>query len=455
MSRTTRTLRGAGWATWARPAVVLGLALPAGLLLGAPSAAAADDDGLRLEVLRCQGGACLSYLATVDDSDGDGVSDDDERAAGTDPYDAASVPPVLDTLELGLLPSVERGLAEIVVLPAQTPDGQDLEAFSALAAVPLDTRADALTRLGISSDLLAQHGLGTDSTLAVMVQQGTKGEAPPVEARVGGINASHISTLQPVYSMGEPGTATVTGPDGSRSTAESQSFTTLQPSLEEITTNITGSVTRDANGTIINVTHTVTTTTTDWTEENPKPVPSGSYCTSSSSSGCTQPTPEQKKAEEEAKKKADEESRKKAEEEAKKKAEEEAKKSEEERKKAEEEAKKKAEEEKKKKYINPDAEFTVVVTHADIERVVALKGGATTTPVQDAPQLPELDLDVLVDELDLIGYWEGPREQVIPEPLPEPTRSPDQVTTYVPGFEPPIAGELPPVPSDDGTGWRP
>ncbi len=440
MSRTTRTPGRAGWATWARPAVVLGLALPAGLLLGAPSAAAADDDGLRLEVLRCQGGACLSYLTTVDDSDGDGVSDDDERAAGSDPHDATSVPPVLEALDLGRLPSFDRGLSEIVVLPGQAPDGQDLESFSALAAVPLDTRGDALTRLGISSDLLATHGIGGSDVISVMVQQGTKAEQPPFEVRVGGIDASLISTLQPVYSMGQPGTATVTGESGATSTAESQSFTRLDPDLTETTETVTGSVTRDANGKIVDVTHRWSQTTTDPLQSPPTTTTTGSHCTSSSGTGCTQPSPEQKKAEEEAQKKAEEESRKKAEEEAKKRA--------------EEDKKKQEEAAKKKKYINPDAEFVVVVTQADVERVVRLIHATTTTPVQDAPELPEVDPDAVVDETDLIGYWEGPREQVIPEPLPEPTRSPDQVTTYVPGFEPPLTGELPPVGGNEGT-WLP
>jgi hypothetical protein len=457
MSRTTRTSDRAGWAAWARPAVALGLALPAGLLLGAPSAAATDDDGLRLQALRCHAGVCLHPVTTLDDSDGDGVSDDDERAMGTDPYDAASVPPVLDVLDaIGreLLPSFERGITEVVVLPTGTIDGRALGEFSPLASIPLEGREDALTRLGISSALLTEHGVAGDSVVSVMVQQGTKAERPAFGVRVGGVDASLISAgLQPVRSMGEPGTATATGDSGGRSTAESQSFTTLQPWLEEITQTITGSVTRDADGNIVDVTHRVETTATDWTEANPKPVPTGSYCTSSSGTGCTQPSPEQKKAEEEAKNKAEEESKKKAEEEAKK-QEEAAKKAEEERKKAEEEKKKQEEAAKKKQYINPDAEFAVVVTQADIERVLTLTRSTTTTPVQDAPELPELDPDVLVDDADLIGYWEGPRQQAIPEPLPEPTRSADQVTTYVPGFEPPLTGELPPVGGNEGT-WLP
>jgi hypothetical protein len=74
----------------------------------------------------CQYRACLLVLDRIADSDGDGVTDIDEKMMGTDPYDAKSYPPTLKVLDLAVsrqLPSFESHLTEIVVLPQQTPDG--------------------------------------------------------------------------------------------------------------------------------------------------------------------------------------------------------------------------------------------------------------------------------------------------------------------------------------------
>lgn len=56
------------------------------------------------------------------DSDGDGVTDEDESAAGTDPDDPASHPavlPVLDLIAHGQRPRFERQTSHVLVLPTE------------------------------------------------------------------------------------------------------------------------------------------------------------------------------------------------------------------------------------------------------------------------------------------------------------------------------------------------
>ena len=87
-------------------------------------AGAADEPPLTL--LHCAQHACLAVSNTLD-SDGDQVSDDDERAAGTDPYDAAStprLPKLIGLMARDKLPSFQSGRSVLIVLPTMAPNGK-------------------------------------------------------------------------------------------------------------------------------------------------------------------------------------------------------------------------------------------------------------------------------------------------------------------------------------------
>ena len=103
---------------------------------------------------RCsQDGVCLVYLKRLQDSDGDGIADVDERALATDPASAGSVPAwadVTSAVGAGMLPSFGRGQSEIVVVPETFPDG------TPLVTSPLtDTRGSALERMGAAASAAA------------------------------------------------------------------------------------------------------------------------------------------------------------------------------------------------------------------------------------------------------------------------------------------------------------
>ena len=80
-------------------------------------------------VAACDYRVCLYILDPADDTDGDGVTDEDEAALGTDPHDPKSTPrpDVLLDAALGRrLSSFERHATEIVALPETLPDGTGL-----------------------------------------------------------------------------------------------------------------------------------------------------------------------------------------------------------------------------------------------------------------------------------------------------------------------------------------
>lgn len=157
-------------------------------------ALAADPELRHIRV--CDTSACY-YAWNVADTDGDGYNDADEIVAGTDPYDPNSRPPlslIVDLIGAQLLPTFEFGVGKMIVNPAELQ--AELEARgggqeSPLPAFPLGERKDALTRMGLDSELLAEHGYNAGFDGLTLVR-GHDDQGAPVR-RVGGVDVSLIS----------------------------------------------------------------------------------------------------------------------------------------------------------------------------------------------------------------------------------------------------------------------
>lgn len=292
--KETSTKAGATGSNRWWPALLLG----AGTLLAACGGGGGGEsvqakDGAAHETLRlvstrlCDVSGC--YVAwRVVDSDGDGVCDADEWAAGTDPHDPLSKPSLAVVAELGgksLLPSFEYGSGVFTVYPekmqAQLKEFHKAQGvLEQAAAFPLaHERGDALKRAGIDAGLLKDHGLDPSS------DGFTIGLAPPAKdsglpgRKVGGIDIRLVSAdddLVPLTPVNDHGGAKSTQgyKDGSQVTTYRDGFTR--------TTQVDGTVVwRNEEGKV--------------TKVYPGPN-SGKYVNPDADAGGTQPTDEQKKA---------------------------------------------------------------------------------------------------------------------------------------------------------------
>lgn len=161
-----------------------------------------DETGITLRNARiCDPSGC--YIAwNVVDSDGDGVSDADELMAGTNPFDPKSRPSLVVVAELGgkqQLPSFEAGLGAFTVFPAELMAMIEKTKDDPLGDLPLSAfpltkeRGDALTRLGISSELLTQYNIDAERDgFTVQIGKTTDNGVP--ERRIGGVEVRLISS---------------------------------------------------------------------------------------------------------------------------------------------------------------------------------------------------------------------------------------------------------------------
>lgn len=153
------------------------------------------DPSLR-HIRVCDVSACY-YAWNVVDTDNDGYNDADEVVAGTDPYDPKSTPGlslIVDLIGAQMLPTFEFGVGKILVNPAELQ--AELEAYdvgeeSPLAAFPLGERKEGLSRLGLDTELLAEHGFSAEFDGLTLVL-GHDDKNAPVR-RVGGVRVSLIS----------------------------------------------------------------------------------------------------------------------------------------------------------------------------------------------------------------------------------------------------------------------
>jgi hypothetical protein len=168
------------------------------LAVASVPAVAADDPGYKLRQVRlCDTTGC--YLAwNVVDSDKDGVADADELMAHTNPFDPLSrpsLPLIVELAEKNVLSSFEAGLGAFFVFPPElrAPIEKSNDVKGLLSAFPLRIdQPDGLGRLGISADLLKEHGIDLNNQgLTVGLELGSKDAGP--EKRVGGIKLSLIS----------------------------------------------------------------------------------------------------------------------------------------------------------------------------------------------------------------------------------------------------------------------
>jgi hypothetical protein len=177
-------------------ALLAGTLLAVGLAAAQPAVAADPPHQPEHQQIRtCDESACLVAWAVLD-SDHDGVSDGDERAAGTDPYDANSRPPMQHLADLMVareLPSFEAGRATFLAIPAEIMAMRGHEADNPLDAFPLGGRKDALSRLGISAETMAAAGVDPSRTGFSLGLDHPSKDGVPAAIRVAATRISLVS----------------------------------------------------------------------------------------------------------------------------------------------------------------------------------------------------------------------------------------------------------------------
>ncbi|MEU8005278.1 thrombospondin type 3 repeat-containing protein [Catellatospora sp. NPDC049111] len=163
---------------------------------GVPGAAAEERNRERRVLRLCDPTGCyVSWRAY--DSDRDGVCDVDEVAAGTDPHDPASRPPLRHVAELAAsraLPTFEYGVGGFVLFPAEIIAARQQLGVDPLGAFPLPERADTLTRLGVSAKQLDEYGISLERDGFSLGLDGlTAKPGRPAGVKLGRFDASLVS----------------------------------------------------------------------------------------------------------------------------------------------------------------------------------------------------------------------------------------------------------------------
>ncbi len=123
------------------------LVLSAGVITAGTAPASADEPA-RLKAV-CDYRLCLLVLDKSTDKDGDGVTDVDEEALGSDPDDPTSRPEAEKIFDIALareLPSFEQHLTELVALPRNNRENTGL--WTGLGTIPFPEQraADQIRR---------------------------------------------------------------------------------------------------------------------------------------------------------------------------------------------------------------------------------------------------------------------------------------------------------------------
>ncbi|GHJ50210.1 hypothetical protein Cs7R123_75520 [Catellatospora sp. TT07R-123] len=177
---------------------------------GLPASAAPERPTLK-SLRLCDATACYLAWRAVD-SDGDGACDADEIVAGTDPYDARSYPGMSLLVELTAarkLPSFETGQGTFAVIPADVLNAWAKDGRSTDGVFAYAKRADALARMGVSAELLAEWGLDPFRGLTVGLGATAK------EGQVAPIGVGTLAVIRAATGFGQPyGASTVTAVKG-------------------------------------------------------------------------------------------------------------------------------------------------------------------------------------------------------------------------------------------------
>ncbi|GGM19831.1 hypothetical protein GCM10011608_00560 [Micromonospora sonchi] len=145
------------------------LVLSAGVITAGTAPASADEPE-RLKAV-CDYRLCLLVLDKSTDKDGDGVTDVDEEALGSDPDDPTSRPEAEKIFDIALareLPSFEQHLTELVALPRNNRENTAL--WTGLGTIPFPERGPLIKSVDSLVDTLKTHGyknFGTNMTVTL------------------------------------------------------------------------------------------------------------------------------------------------------------------------------------------------------------------------------------------------------------------------------------------------